>query len=711
MALARVGLLLAVAYLLLIGGQYYGLVVFEINVLSLTLFIGSVILWFAWRARSGLTRTPLDVVIWIALALGAFNVSLSLDPSRSAGALWLGMVWACIYWAAADLLNDAVSHARLGRAIYVAGSVIVFIAFAQVILFWRDWLALGLLPSTSFRVAASNPTAMITNFVWTLWIAEVITTKRWWAKVFWGAGVIVAGVVLLYTSSRGGWLGATGAFLILSALYRREWIAWSKRLYTRIFWRVTISFAVVIGAATTVYVAIKQFEHRTHAPTIALARVEFWPVAEQMFWRSPFIGQGLFTYSSFYLPSLSVPPRGVFNQAHGLIHNLLAETGVLGTSVFLTGFIIFFRSVPIFKFEHEADHWRIAAFASLGGTLIHSVFETPYVNPPIMALSALACAMLMPMNGRGWRNALLVIGVAAIGVWGVWAYQPLHEGITLGNDGKWREATQKFDEALKRDPFSTWAKLQAGYSFHRAGDPRRAIDLYSDALKHEPGYSINWANMAAAYWALGDKESAMKMLNESLTRAPNSALLYATQAAWSGKPVTQDSTSLDMRITDVMGGRTTADILLKDRESLTVKLASGSIESFEVIQLAEIEIAYGNLGRADYLLRYAEAMRGDDGAALDLAWGDLLAARGDLKEAAKRYAHALLETRPDEYGNGTEYGWLIFARESLRPNIALELAVPPSLEYRARLKILTDWYVVLGDTVALDKLRMKSNPP
>lgn len=695
-----IALYLLIAYVLLIGGQYYGLVVFQINVLSTILLIVIAICWIGWRVkrRSGFAQTPLDLPLFISLGAGAVSVIISLDPSRSAGALFLGTVWACVYWITSDGLSEGWSRRTLARAVYLSGAVIAAVAFIQVIFFWSDWLSLGLVPQVSFRVAAPNPTAAFLNFIWTLWLAELIEAKRGWARAVLIIALILTGIVLLYTSSRGGWIGAGVGGLILLFVYRRVlWqqaqALWSHRLM-RVIAGVSAMAILLIAAA----LMTRQVQHPTHASFFD-ARSEFWPVAWESFLRSPLTGTGLFTYGSSYLPTLSVPPRGMFNQAHGLVFNLLAETGLLGIGAAIFALIVFAKNVwRVVNPPH--DHWRVAALASLGAALAHSMFETTYVNPPVMALAAIATAMVMPTTSRGWRNGAMMITVVVCAVWGVWAYEPLHRGIELGNEGKWKESSQVLDEALKRDPFSTWAKLQAGYAAQRTNNYSRAIDLYSDALKREPGYALNWANLAAAQWAKGNRDGARATLTRARTLAPDATLFRVVESNWAGTPpplIKRDE--VDERIALVLTGKLQADELTKDRERLAASFESRLITSAEVIQLAEIEIAQKNLLRAEYLLQYAVAMRGGDSIALEFAYGDLDAARGDVRQAIEHYARAWeLYYQPLLFGEGTAYGWLFFVREGFRENIAPELNVAPLPTHIViRAQTLAAWYRSVGE--------------
>ncbi|HLE29287.1 MAG TPA: O-antigen ligase family protein [Anaerolineales bacterium] len=709
-AAARVGLVLAVAYLLWGGGAYYGLVSFSLNVLSVGLMAVGLTAWFAWRIRRGrgFARTPLDGAILLGLGAAAVSAVFSLDPGRSAAGVWLGAVWAGVYWVTVDGIAEGLSRRLMGRAIYLSTLVVVCLALGQVIAFWRDWLALGLLPQVSFRVSAPNPTATGLNFLWPLLLAEMVETRRLWLKSLMGLALAGAGVAMLYTSSRGGWLGMAAGGAIFAAFKGRMAWAFARRVLAHPVGRLAAAVGTAAAAAVVVF-GMRLVEHASHGATLADARGYYWDTAWKVFLRSPVTGQGLFTFASAFLPVWQVPPSVIYNQAHGVIHNLLAETGLLGLGAAVFMLAQFGRAIPfrhLMRGEAGDELWQMASLASLGANLVHSLFETPYVSPAAMVLAAWMAAMVMPVSGRGRRHGLLMIPVVGLGVWSVWAYQPLHRGIELGNQGQWPAARIQLDEAVRRDPLSTFAKLQAAYVAQRMGDPARAVSLYQIALRREPGYSINWANLAAAQWAMGDQAAALESLAHARSLAPETEVYRRTEAAWLGKPEPaaplSEADLLDVRIAQLMGKRLEAAALQADRERLSTGFAARRLTAAQIVQLAEIEAARGDFAPAEYLLQYAAATREADPVALQFLRGDLAAARDDLAAAVQWYAMAW-EAYPAsvEHSPGTNYGWLLFIRESLRPNLAPGLAIPtypPALV--ERLKTLVAWQRTLGQLEA-----------
>ena len=751
-AAARVGLVLTVAYVLWGGGAYHGLVLFWLNALSVALMVMGLIAWFAWRRRRspfakhpfgtggkrshGFAQTPLDGAILFGLGAAAVSAIFSIDPGRSAAAVWLGAVWAGVYWVTVDGLAEGLSRKWLGRAIYLSGLVVVAIAVWQVIAFWRDWLALAVgLPEVSFRVSAPNPTAMGLNFTWPLLLAEMVENRRLWLKILMGLTLAGAAVGMFYTSSRGGWLGTGAGVLIFAAVERRTIGALIRRALRvgRPVGRVAaiVGGAIaggvgVVGAIAVAAAAARSLQHASHGATLAEARGWYWEAAWATFLRSPVTGQGLFTFASAFLPVWPVPPTQIYNQAHGVIHNLLAETGLLGLAAAALVLIVFVRALRLPNGAREETRgargvedprqgadavWQTAALAALGAGWTHGLFETPYVSPAAMALTAWMAAMVMPVTGRGWVNGLLMIPVVGLGLWSVWAYQPLHQGIELGNQGQWPAAAARLNEAVRRDPLSTFAKFQAAYAAQRAGDPARAIELYQSALRREPGYSINWANLAAAQWAAGNQAAALDALSHARSLAPPAEVYSRTEIAWRGRPLPplplSDSDWLDVRIAQALGGRRAVATLEADRGWLAAEFEARRLRPGQIVQLAGIEVARGDAARARYLLQYAVATRDADPMALHFLRGDLAAAEGDLAAAAQAYTRAWPLARrlgaeaDGPYGPGTSYGWLVFIRESLRPNLAPELVAPPyPAAFVERLRTLAGWYRTLGQAGA-----------
>lgn len=118
-------------------------------------------------------------------------------------------------------------------------------------------------------------------------------------------------------------------------------------------------------------------------------RLYMWHEAWMMFTGAPWLGWGFgqFAWQHFLLgPSLlRSNVAGVFNNAHNLIFQLAAETGVAGLTVLFAALAVWLRGLFFTTFS-PARWW---AYAVLGVLAIHSLLEYPLWYAYFIAVAAL----------------------------------------------------------------------------------------------------------------------------------------------------------------------------------------------------------------------------------------------------------------------------------------------------------------------------------
>ena len=199
--------------------------------------------------------------------------------------------------------------------------------------------------------------------------------------------------VLPLSGSRSPWLYLL-ALLILSLLllWRGKACMERRRLVTASFlliagfalmqWLVqTPLFAAPMGAITA---ADRMFEQ---AAGTAI-RFYLWREAWQMFLQAPLLGVGFGEYAwhHFQLLEMFRNPEitGVYNNAHNLIMQLLAETGLAGTLPVAGGIMVWLLSLRRQPFD-LALWWLLALLAIIG---IHSMLEFPLWYGQYLGISA-----------------------------------------------------------------------------------------------------------------------------------------------------------------------------------------------------------------------------------------------------------------------------------------------------------------------------------
>ncbi len=148
-------------------------------------------------------------------------------------------------------------------------------------------------------------------------------------------------------------------------------------------------------------------------------RLYLWHEAVLIFLQSPWLGVGFgqFAWHHFeLLPSLRGGNiTGLYNNAHNLILQLAAETGI-------AGLLALFASLGIWLYglrraTHSAAHWW--GYAALGVLAIHSLLEYPMWYAYFLAVAAILLGAFDETRYRLsmpnlWRISLLVILVAGL---------------------------------------------------------------------------------------------------------------------------------------------------------------------------------------------------------------------------------------------------------------------------------------------------------
>jgi len=204
--------------------------------------------------------------------------------------------------------------------------------------------------------------------------------------------------VLPLSASRSPWLYLS-ALLVLALLFHmrtkknttgRKLVITSLLLiagYALMQWLVqTPWFAAPLGTITP---ADRLFEQ---AGGTAI-RFYLWREAWQMFLQSPLlgIGWGQYAWHHFHLMSLFQNPEmgGLYNQAHNLIMQLLAETGLLGTLPVVGGIAVWLIGLKRQSID-IALWWLLSVLAIIG---IHSMLEFPLWYGHFLGLAAFLLGM------------------------------------------------------------------------------------------------------------------------------------------------------------------------------------------------------------------------------------------------------------------------------------------------------------------------------
>ena len=678
----RAAALLALTYVLAIGGTWNGIVTPGFRQFSLAMLTVCVAAWLAvlWRQPH---RRALPPGAWVILALwGAAyaNSVLHHDSLRAWTGAWFGALYAGVWIVLLDLRGRGVPGRWIINGALVAVAPVMLLAIIQIAPWWPAWIALERVdvafvpprpPGT-----LGNPNALGCVLAGTLPFGLV--RIRWGLRrvdrVFAALWCCLAAGVLLLTVSRGAWLAACAGIVVLvpALAHPGAWLhgrAGSTRLWSglpRAHARLlaVALIAVVIGGAAIAWTS-DAFDtpRRETGP-----RMDFYRIGWRAFREQPWTGTGPFTFGLSQSEAQSIPPEQPHAHAHNLYLNVAAEFGIPGlVALIATAGWLAWRAVRSLGRSRNSPAQRAevaAGTAALAAFGVHGLFDMPMIVPAVMLLYlALWSAMqemddVRPLSRR--RRAAFLLGLT--GAWtlilgAAWWTQPTYETYVAAERllvrGQYGEASQRLKQAAgqqARNPLY-WAEYGYACGLGAAdGEPaylRPGIDAYVRALTLEPSHAIWWTNLAALHWQARDVTAAIEAMRAAVRYAPDDPDMWvnlgrylemagaradaeeaferalAIEPAW-GVSSFWDETALRRRVRDRHGGEALPYIQAEQR------LRAGNLS--EGVRILEETVANDPSQPRPYFLI----------ARLYVQAGELDAAR-DYLAAARALAHSDLD--------------------------------------------------------------------
>ncbi|MCU0474974.1 MAG: O-antigen ligase family protein [Anaerolineae bacterium] len=362
-----------------------------------------------------LQASPAVIAVGLFVVGGGLSFVTALSPTAwlSEWLKWLFallFVWFVLHvrrweWVAYGLAVAGAANAILGVYVFFGGSGV-------------DHFAIN---TANFRAFGTfeqpNPfggfMGILTPFLGAIAVGALVRAYRAWRvtrqlptlalvqATFFGLCAIVTASALVFSWSRGAWLGlGVSAVVTVVALPRKLryglmllavavigvgglWA--SGRLPASITDRVVSSFSDLISANDVRGVDV------TPENYAAIERFAHWQAAVEMLRLSPWTGVGLGNYEAAYTQTRLLGWDFALGHAHNYYLNVLAETGIIGFSSYLGMWGIIF--LITWRARRHPDPIASAAAAGLLGTwsyiAVHSLTDHLYVNTVFLHVGAL----------------------------------------------------------------------------------------------------------------------------------------------------------------------------------------------------------------------------------------------------------------------------------------------------------------------------------
>lgn len=500
--------------------------------------------WLFFRPpanRRSLVQTPLGVPLLLGgLSLALSSVVAVADPVTVAATLFDWVQVAVLLFLALYVLAAGWNPRLFTGATILAISLLLLAGAWAVGGWWLQWALLWQpgepwLP-VGFRkpIAETHPNqvALLLNIGIPLVIGALWQARQRWQQVLWALWLLLATVIMFYTSSRGGWLamvatvGVVLAPLLWSALRQKRWRRlWLSMLlaagYATLFLTLFLFNLRDIEAQRNLRpppdATLQQQQAAPPAQTVSrltntTGRTVFWQRALEFFQERPLLGVGPEGYATRYA---AVEPHSRFfaaPHAHSIYLTALSESGILGS--------VALASLALAALWRWWQGWRRAA-----PLLAVAANGRAVVDPGgrVLLLSGGASLFSVGVHGLVEVPTIDSLGIAlytaaaALAVGGTWRLQAAPAPVLLGAP-LWRRAVRAIHPlhlALVGCALLAWGS--AAFLVQERANYREGLDTARQAVQQ------------------GDFEAALAHYNQSLARYPWGSAASserATTLAW-----------------------------------------------------------------------------------------------------------------------------------------------------------------------------------
>lgn len=546
-----------------IGGTPYGLHFFLPKLITQALYFGLIVSWlvFLLVRRRRIPGSILDLPLVILGGIILVSALLARDPVLSLNDVVLYFTYVAFYFMVLERLRAGWPVSAFVKALVMTVSIVCLFALLEYLGWYFGWplfaeFRLGWwtvggwqepFPPYWHRLqyTLTNPNLVAGLLAYTLPLgaAAVVVARSRWRRVNAILWLLLCGLVLVTTFSRGGWLAAIAGLLAFAALLVRRRVAISSAVRRR--WVLWAGAVIMLLVGLAAYTNLSEW----YRPGSDEARLAMWRYALPMIREHPLIGSGPRTYGARlldYWDATQDPAPYVFlGTAHNALLQSAAELGLPGAlAVLLIGVLVLrcgYRAV--LRLPREQAVWMAGLLAGLVAFAVHHMGETllsiPAVMLPIVMMAAICCgdeAASAPLPRRGWASAWgLGISIPVI----IWAAVSLYGLGQLVNsaaavlNGRWEEVISTLQRLPPGSLPTSFHQFQLALSYARlaatdtTGEAAaQAIALYQAGSQRQPRYMPARANLAALHWQQGDFAAARREL-------------HAVVAAWPAEPLYQ----------------------------------------------------------------------------------------------------------------------------------------------------------------------------
>ncbi len=525
--------------------------------------------WWAWKGHTVPGAAWLDLPVLIYAAATGLAYLASINTVRGGVELAKVAAGVAIYFSVSRCASprDLTLWSRVNS---VTLAVVSAIGIAQYLGIGHTFIPTAGIPSSTlfFRNFAAMYLVLALPLAAVPFLLETDTRRA----LVWSVGPTLGALLLIYTRTRGAWVGLAGGMLVVGAT-----LAAGGSLRSLISGRSGASFlgrgkVLLVVASMVVLIAGSQVrQHRpsdstpglsvsSHKVGVAAAassilsgehgsRPEIWRRSLGMILDFPLAGVGLANWEVLY-PAYAggkrIRPGFVYLRPHNDYIWIAAELGLPALAVFL-GILV---AAVILAGRHTqhvssspARFTLVAAAIGVAAVSGHALFSFPRERPTAVALLWLLLGIVSSLVTTGRRSApgrygrvawtWSAVGLALVVCLGGWhivrgyvANRAYFRGIVARAEGRWEDAAGHVDQAVAAGVYDYRYLLQKSEMAQHLGRTEEALRASELCLDYHPNAISAWYNIGQLRAALGDYTGAGEALVRTVSLDPDNGQAY-----------------------------------------------------------------------------------------------------------------------------------------------------------------------------------------
>ncbi|MGM0607639.1 MAG: O-antigen ligase family protein [Candidatus Muiribacteriota bacterium] len=380
---------------------------FLIFSVSLLLFL-NILYLISRKSDTDFFKTPLARLIFAFIISMFISMINSPNLSMSVDRFLRVIIYYIVVWTAYENIKDFRNLSNLFFVGILTGGIVSLYGIFQyfgIDPFFPPGFVQGNVGRLRIFSTFGNPNFLADYLVLPFPIAFmyfVQYSKSWKGKLS-GISFILMSIVILFTRTRGAWLGAVFAFLYITGvifIYKKEIFFKILKYFAYIFASLIIIAILLFTVKNTREPMLEMSEtvlERFTSSSTALQRILMWRVSLEAWKDKPIIGQGLHSFKVFYSDyqnkyfedfsaETGKPPwehwladsAVDFRHAHNDFVQTLSEQGLLGFVIFCMFFIVsFYNGTRLLK-KDKTFYFNLGLNASLVCVGVEAVFNFPF---------------------------------------------------------------------------------------------------------------------------------------------------------------------------------------------------------------------------------------------------------------------------------------------------------------------------------------------